>query len=108
MCIHNLSSVPNETMDAEALSDEKFARRGNAIFEDRVRPSVDAEAEAHKFVAIDIETGAYEVDESDVEATDRLVERVPDASGRIWLRRVGSPEAYQFGRCTQPDGPEGE
>jgi hypothetical protein len=91
-------------MDAEALSDEEFARRGNAIFEDRVRPSVDAEAEAHKFVAIDIETGAYEVNESDVEATDRLVERVPDADGRIWLRRVGYEHAHRLGSLKDTQG----
>jgi hypothetical protein len=91
-------------MDAEALSDEEFARRGNAIFEDRVWPNVDAEAEAHKFVAIDIETGAYEVDESDVEATDRLVERVPDADGRIWLRRVGYEHAHRLGSLKDTQG----
>lgn len=84
-------------MNATDLSDEEFARRGNAIFERRVQPTVDVDAEAHKFVAIDVETGAYVVDESDVEATDRLIERRPEAEGRIWLRRVGSPDAYHFG-----------
>ncbi len=84
-------------MDVQELSDEAFAQRGNAIFEERVRPNVDVDAEAHKFVAIDVETGKYEVDESDVEASDRLVEREPEAEGRIWLRRVGSPHAYRFG-----------
>ena len=86
-------------MDVQELSDEEFARRGNAIFEEHVRPTVDMDGEAHKFVAIDIETGEYEVDRSDVEATDRLVERCPEAEGRIWLRRVGSPDAYHFGSC---------
>jgi hypothetical protein len=90
-------------MDAEALSDEEFARRGNAFFEERVRPNVDVEAERHKFVAIDVETGEYAVAERDVEATDQLIERCPDAEGRIWLRRVGSPEAYHFGRYTLAD-----
>jgi hypothetical protein len=84
-------------MNVADLSDEKFARRGNALFDEHVRPHVDVDAEAHKFVAIDIETGKYELDESDVEATDRLIEREPEAEGRIWLRRVGSPEAYHFG-----------
>lgn len=86
-------------MDATALSDDEFARRGNALFEERVRPHVDVDKEAHKFVAIDIETGDYAIDESDVAATDRLVEQDPEAEGRIWLRRIGSPEAYHFGSC---------
>lgn len=88
-------------MNVANLSDEEFARRGNAIFEERVRPHVDVEKEAHKFVAIDIETGEYELDERDVEATDRLIERKPEAEGRIWLRRVDSPEAYHFGSYGQ-------
>ena len=33
----------------------------NAIFEERVRPNVDVDTEAHKFVAIDVETGEYEI-----------------------------------------------
>jgi len=84
-------------MDAEALSDEEFARRGNAIFEDRVRPNVDVDAEAHKFVAIDVETGAYAVDEDERQATQRLLDRQPDARGRIWFRRVGSESAHRIG-----------
>jgi hypothetical protein len=84
-------------MDAEQLSDEEFARRGNALFEEHVRPTVDVEDEAHKFVAIDVETGAYEVDRSAVDATDRLIERDPEAEGRIWLRRVGSEYAHRLG-----------
>ena len=88
-------------MSESDLSDETFARRSNALFDEHVRPHVDVDAEAHKFVAIDIETGKYELDESDVEATDRLIEREPEAEGRIWLRRVGSPEAYHFGSYGQ-------
>lgn len=93
-------------MHATDLSDEEFARRGNALFEEHVRPNVDVDAEAHKFVAIDVETGEYEVDRSDVTATDQLIERCPEAEGRIWLRRVGSPNAYHFASCTLTTIPE--
>ena len=89
-------------MDVQELSDEEFARRGNAIFEERVRPHVDVDAEAHKFVAIDVETGEYEVDESEVKATDRLAERCPEAEGRIWLRRVGYEHAHRLGTLSNP------
>ncbi|PSQ96761.1 MAG: hypothetical protein BRD55_05655 [Bacteroidetes bacterium SW_9_63_38] len=84
-------------MDATGLSDEEFARRGNALFEEHVRPNVDVDEESHKFVAIDVETGKYEVDESEVDATDRLIERCPEAEGRIWLRRVGYEHAHRLG-----------
>ena len=42
-------------------SKEEFARRGDTIYETQLRPALEKENEG-KFVAIDIETGAYEVD----------------------------------------------
>lgn len=84
-------------MNAQDLSDEEFARRGNALFEKHVRPNVDVEEEAHKFVAIDIKTGAYEVHENERKATRQLLERQPEAKGRIWFRRVGSESAHHLG-----------
>ncbi len=48
-----------------------------------------------KFVVIDIETGAYEIDADEVAASDRLLARYPNA--QIWLRQVGSRYARRFG-----------
>lgn len=48
-----------------------------------------------KFVAIDIETGAYELDRDDYTATERLLSRHPHA--QIWLLRVGQRTAYHLG-----------
>ena len=88
-------------MDAEALSDEEFARRGNEIFEEHVLPHIDnPEAKARHFVVIDVETGEYEVSEGPIrssDATQRLLERCPEAKGRIWIRRVGSSVAHRIG-----------
>jgi len=46
-------------------------------------------------VAIDIETGAYELDADELAASDRLLARIPNA--QIWLCRVGSRYARRFG-----------
>ncbi len=46
-------------------------------------------------MAIDIESGNYEVDRDDFAATERLLARCPDA--QIWLARVGQPAAYRMG-----------
>ncbi|HWE35713.1 MAG TPA: hypothetical protein VG406_04010 [Isosphaeraceae bacterium] len=73
---------------------EEFARRGDAIFERDVRPLVAAGDEG-KYVAIDVETGAFEVDADELAASDRLLARVPDA--QTWLRRIGSRFARRFG-----------
>jgi hypothetical protein len=88
-------------MDVRELSDEEFARRGNAIFEEEVLPNIDDPKEkARHFVVIDIETGEYEVSEGPIRASDatkRLLERCPEAKGRLWTRRVGSPVAHRMG-----------
>jgi hypothetical protein len=75
-------------------SKEEFARRGDEIYERLVRAGLESSNEG-RFVAIDIETGAYEVDADELAASDRLLARVPDA--QIWLRRIGSRYAHRFG-----------
>lgn len=94
-------------MSEPDLSDEEFARRGNAIFEERVRPHVDVERDAHKFVAIDVETGDYAVHEDERQATEQLLKSQPDARGRIWYRRVGSESAHRIGTIFWNDEQKG-
>jgi hypothetical protein len=81
-------------------SKEEFARRGDEIYERDLRPHVEAGNEG-KFIVIDIETGAYEIDADELAASDRLLARHPDA--QVWLRRVGSRYARRFGACSQRD-----
>lgn len=82
----------------------ELVERGNEIFDRLVRPQVDVEEDAQKFVAIDVETEDVEIDRNARAAFDRLVERHPDARGRTWLRRVGSRSAYHFGGRLQEAG----
>jgi hypothetical protein len=80
-------------------SKEEFARRGDEIYERELRPSLERGNEG-RFVAIDIETGTYEVDADELAASDRLLARVPNA--QIWLRRIGSRYAHRFGLSRSP------
>jgi hypothetical protein len=75
-------------------SKEEFARRGDEIYERDVRPRIEAGDEG-KFVVIDIDTGAYEIDEDELTASDRLLARNSDA--QLWVTRVGSRYARRFG-----------
>ena len=75
-------------------SPAKFAQRGHALYEREVLPHVTDDDEG-KFVAIDIETGAYEIDPDDYTATERLLQRQPTA--QIWLCRVGHRTTYRIG-----------
>jgi len=75
-------------------SKEEFARRGDAIYESAVRPHLKPDDNG-KFVAVDIETGTYEVDADEYEACERLSARIPSA--QIWLVRIGSRYVHRFG-----------
>ena len=83
-------------------SKEEFAQRGDATYEGEIRPLVEAGNEG-KFVAIDIETGAYEIDADELAASDRLLARVPEA--QIWLKRIGSRYVRRFGSRPQSGTP---
>ncbi|MFM6572077.1 MAG: hypothetical protein ACKPJE_23270, partial [Microcystis panniformis] len=74
------------TVRQPRYSKEEFARRGNEIYQSQVRPQVE-EGNYGKIVAIDIETGAFELAKDTMTASDRLLERCPDA--QIWCVRIG-------------------
>lgn len=75
-------------------SKEEFARRGDEIYARDIGPRVEP-GDDGKFVAIDIETGAWEMDADALAACERLAARVPDA--QTWLARVGYPYAHRLG-----------
>ncbi|MGE0544505.1 MAG: hypothetical protein AB7R89_30460 [Dehalococcoidia bacterium] len=82
------------TMPGPRYGMTEFARRGQEIYERAVLPQIEA-SDQGKFVAIDIETGAFEIDEDDFAATERLRSQHPDP--QLWLIRIGQPAAYRFG-----------
>jgi hypothetical protein len=79
-------------------SKEEFAQRGDALYESEVRSQVE-EGNHGKIVAIDLETGDFEVDASEITACDRLEARHPEA--QIWIVRIGSRHVRRFGGRTK-------
>jgi hypothetical protein len=73
---------------------EEFAKRGDEIYHRDIRPLVEADNKG-KFVAIDIETGAWEMDLDALTACDRLIARIPDC--QTWLVRIGYPSIHRLG-----------
>lgn len=69
-------------------SKKEFARRGDEIYNTQVRHQVE-EGNRGKIVAIDIETGAFEVAEDIVTASSRILDKYPDA--QTWFIRIGHP-----------------
>lgn len=72
---------------------EEIRRKAETIFKREIEPLI-SEEDPQWFVAIDVDSGDYEINASDLVATDRLRARNPDAN--VWLRRVGSPVAHRF------------
>jgi hypothetical protein len=75
-------------------SKEEFAKRGDEIYETQVRPQVEM-GNYGKIVAIDIETGAFEVADEILTATVSLFQRIPNA--QPWIVRIGHRAVHRFG-----------
>lgn len=75
-------------------SKEEFARRGDEIYESQVRQQVE-EGNHGKIVAIDIETGAFEIGKNSISASDLLLAQHPDA--QIWFVRIGHRAVHRIG-----------
>ncbi|NJP11546.1 MAG: hypothetical protein HC866_20455 [Leptolyngbyaceae cyanobacterium RU_5_1] len=75
-------------------SKEEFARRGDEIYESQVRSQVE-EGNHGRIVAIDIETGAFEVGKNSIIASDLLLAHHPDA--QIWFVRIGHRAVHRIG-----------
>jgi len=75
-------------------SNEEFAKRGDAIYEKDILPKLTAK-DVGKFLAIDIETGEYEIASDEMKAGAKLRRRLPEA--QIWMVRIGYASTRSFG-----------
>jgi hypothetical protein len=81
-------------------SKEEFALRGDTIYQNQVRPQIEA-GNHGKLVAIDIETGDFEVAEDSMTATRKLRARIQDA--QPWVVRIGYRAVHRFGARSLKD-----
>jgi hypothetical protein len=82
-------------------SPEEHARRGEAIYQ-QIRPLVEA-GNHGKIVAIDIDSGAFEVGDNEVAADTPLLARFPDA--QVWYVRIGYPAVHRFSYVPRENAP---
>ncbi len=73
---------------------DDHARRGTALYEQQVRPQVEA-GNHGRVAAVDVDTGAFEVADDSLTASRQLLDRHPDA--QIWCVRIGHPAVHRFG-----------
>ena len=78
---------------------EEAGKFAEAVYQEKIRPTL-TKADIGKFVIIDVNSGEYEIGDDDIEADQRLQERVPDVVG--YIMRVGYSAAYSFGWYKEP------
>ena len=76
------------------LPKEEVACRGKELYEVQVRSQVEPE-NVGQVVAIDVETGKFAIGKNSLNASDILLERLPDA--QIWFVRVGHRAVHRIG-----------
>jgi hypothetical protein len=91
---HSGNEVNHMPVRQPRYNKEEFTRRGNEIYESQVRPQVE-EGNQGKIVAIDIETGAFELGDDLLTASKHLSARMPDA--QTWFVRIGHSAVDHFG-----------
>lgn len=81
-------------MPEQRYSKEVVVQRGDELFEQTIRAQVAGRPEMD-FVAIDIESGDFEVGTDELAVMKQLLARRPDA--QIFGRRVGFRSAHRIG-----------
>lgn len=79
-------------------SKEEHARRGTEVYEQQVRAQVESGNQG-RIVAVDVDSGDFELAEDSLAAASQLLARRPDA--QVWCVRIGSPAVHRFGPRTR-------
>jgi hypothetical protein len=88
----NINSPEPSTQHVLRYSPEEFAQKGTQIY-NHVLPTLGIEADG-KIVAIDIETGEFELADTTLTAAAKMFERLPSA--QLWFERVGAQSVHRF------------
>lgn len=81
-------------MKQSSLSRAEIVACGEHIFNTQIRPQIPSEHRG-MYLVLDIDSGEYEVDREDLQATKRLLARCPEAV--VYGLRIGHPSAYRLG-----------
>ena len=94
--MRDADTVTQETVDRRLPTRprEEIARLGKEIYEREIRSEVEA-AHVGEVVAIDVESGSYDLGKNAIVASESLRDQHPDAN--VWLMRVGHRALYHFG-----------
>jgi hypothetical protein len=74
-------------------SPEEFCARGTQIYQEQILPKLNKDCDG-QIIAIDIETGEFELADTTLAAADKMFERIPDA--QLWFERIGAAGVHKF------------
>ena len=77
------------------MSAEETQRRGEELYATKLRQQVETEENIGKILAIDVETGDYEIDADEIAAVHRALAKHPDAV--LWAIRIGYNAVHTLG-----------
>jgi len=80
---------------------EEIARRGRELYGRELRGEVEPE-HSGRFLVVDVGSGDYEVADKDLEASERLLKRRPEA--KLYGLRIGEGAAYRIGGYASAGG----
>jgi hypothetical protein len=82
------------------FSNEEIARRGEELYAQRLRQSVETDDNIGKIIVIDVETGDYEIDTDSLAANRRALAKHPGAA--LYGLRIGYDAVESFGEGLTP------
>ena len=81
-------------MGHTVYSKEEIVRRGRELYEERIRPYIEADHRG-KIMVLDIETGDYVIDEDELTASELAYRKRPGAP--LFALKIGSPTMGRIG-----------
>jgi hypothetical protein len=83
----------NMSTNTSQYSPEEFSAKGTQIYREHILPKLNRDDDG-KIVAIDIETGEFELPDTTLAAAAKMFDRIPDA--RLWFERISAPGVHKF------------
>ena len=84
-------------MPTRRLSRDEIGKRGSTLYQSELSQRFDS-SDFGKFMAIDVETGEYEIADDAADASDQLWEKKPDA--QVYVERIGYPASFHAYRSS--------
>jgi len=90
-------------MSTLRIPEDEIDRRGEELYQKRLRPVVEIPGNVGREIVIDVETGDYEIDADGMAASRRLLARRPGAL--LYGVRIGYNAVYTLGGVLEPTPP---